>query len=437
MKWLSICCTPTITMTTSERLQRAAGREGDRHAGHAADPRADERDDVEQPGDHPDEEPELQADDAEPDRAQHADDGGDDELAAEEPADGAVEPVGDDRHLVTSRRRHERVGDTPEVGDVDQEVEGDDRRQHEDQQDVDDLAADAPQRAELLVERGALVGDRVLEVVAGELVERARRTRRRGRRSSARPVAWIVGHVVLELVDLDAAIGNRPTPAATITAEHAEVGEAGAGGAGTPRCCSAGDDRVEQEDDGAGEDQRREDHPQLQGDVADDGERRRPSRRAPTRPGRPGGCSSAPSAVAIGRSTASSRSRWRRTASSTHAAVSVRARSSPYTSTSETTVTSLSNGGGRRRSAPRRRARARRARRPARGRRRPPCPRSSGRRGSPRRSRRGPPPPCATARSMVSATSSNPGTSAAPIAASPPASPPAAPDPGRSRTSTP
>ena len=59
----------------------------------------DQRDDVEQPGDHPDDEPERQVDDGQPDRHHDADDERDDELAPEEAADGAVEPVREEEDL--------------------------------------------------------------------------------------------------------------------------------------------------------------------------------------------------------------------------------------------------------------------------------------------------------------------------------------------------
>ena len=65
---------------------------------------------------------------------------------------------GDEEHLVLGRLGHEVLGHPPEVGEVDQQVEGDDRRQHEDERDVEDAEAELADLVELLVEgRVALV----------------------------------------------------------------------------------------------------------------------------------------------------------------------------------------------------------------------------------------------------------------------------------------
>ena len=81
-----------------------------------------------------------------------ADDERDDQLAPEEPADGAVEPPGDDQDLELGARRDQRLGHPSQVGDVHQQVEGDDRGQDEDQGDVEDPEPDLPHRVELLLE---------------------------------------------------------------------------------------------------------------------------------------------------------------------------------------------------------------------------------------------------------------------------------------------
>ena len=172
----------------------------------------------------------------------------------------------------------ERLGDPPQVGEVDEEVEGDDRRQHEDDGDVEHPQAELARPVELLLE--------------GEVVARCRTSRRgppiggiwtgqsfaterswRSLTSSSRS-ARISRPLVGEVVGL--ALGERGDEEADQRDEphHAEVGEACAQRPGDVAAVEERHHRVEDEDDGAGEDQRRPDDPEEPGHDAEQRDQR-------------------------------------------------------------------------------------------------------------------------------------------------------------------
>ena len=114
------------------------GGEGDDHPEKAANPWPEKGHDVESSTDQSDQQPERQIDPAVANAEHDADDDRHQQLASEEPADCGVQLGSDEGHLSPVLFWHQSHGALPHVGEVDQEVESENRAEQEHEYEFED-----------------------------------------------------------------------------------------------------------------------------------------------------------------------------------------------------------------------------------------------------------------------------------------------------------